>query len=282
MAKNIQRTLRLLFKCQPCDEINGRDRTYTRSYDLIAHLVNTHDQYPISIKHNATYLPLKADRRPATAEEILKYKDANKHGRKRAVETASKGKASVSGTALVPEGSAGKGKRCEPRRVKGEPAPAVDQGGKKERGQASKGRDEKRTGSRKDSSHDETRKARETADEKDLADDEADKREYAALKNKMEVRRIAREIQTAHDTLASLRAEQDGVSGKTRTEKDHPGTGVAIAAKTAIKKSRVTRPGTGTVVSESEVNAAKGINRRAEESEKTKSAEIEGGEQEDT
>jgi len=88
MAKNTQRTTRLLFKCQPCDEINGRDRTYTRSYDLIAHLVNTHDQYTISIKHNATYLPLKADLRPATAEEILKYKDANKHGRKRAAETA--------------------------------------------------------------------------------------------------------------------------------------------------------------------------------------------------
>jgi len=195
---------------------------------------------------------------------------------------------SGSGTALVPKGSAGKGEGCEPRRIKGEPVLAVDQGGKKERGQASKGRDEKRTGSRKDSSHDETQKARETADKKDLADDKADKREYAALKNKMEARRIAREIQTAHDTLAALRAEQDSVSGKTetvaktRSENDRPGTGVAIAAKTAIKKSRVTRPVTGTVVSESEVNAAKGINRRAGESEKTKSAEIERGEQEDT
>jgi len=155
MTKNTQRMSRLLFKCQPCDEINGRDRTYTRSYDLIAHLVNTHDQYPISIKHNATYLPLKVDLRPATAEEISKYKDENKHGRKKAAETASTGEASASGTTLAPEGNAGKRKGCEPRRVKGESAPAADQGVKKERGQANKGRDKKRAGSRKDSSHDE-------------------------------------------------------------------------------------------------------------------------------
>jgi len=44
MTKNTQRTTRLFFKCQPCDEFNGRDRTYTRSYEFIAHLVNTHDE----------------------------------------------------------------------------------------------------------------------------------------------------------------------------------------------------------------------------------------------
>jgi len=59
MTKTTQRPVRLLFKCQPCDEIEDRDRTYTRSYDPVAHLVNTHNLYPISIKHNATYLPLK-------------------------------------------------------------------------------------------------------------------------------------------------------------------------------------------------------------------------------
>jgi len=70
-----------------------------------------------------------------------------------------------------------------------------------------------------------------------------DKREYAALKNKMEARRIAREIQTAHDTLASLRAEQTDESGKKETvpkarmENDRPEVGVAIASKVAIKKS---------------------------------------------
>jgi len=178
------------------------------------------------------------------------------------------------------------GKGCEPRKSKGESAPAVDQGGKKERGWASKGRDEKRTESRKDSSHDEARKARETADEKDLADDESDKREYAALKNKMEARRIAREIQTSHDTLASLQAEQDDVSGKTETvAKAHTGSdraerGNAIEPKNTTKKSRATRPATGAIVGESDTSAAKGIIRRTDEPGKTKSARTEGSEQE--
>jgi len=92
---------------------------------------------------------------------------------------------------------------------------AGDKAGKKELGRANKGCDEKKKESRKDSSRDDARKAKETADEKDAAEDGADKREYTALKNKMEARRIAREIQAAHDTLASLRAEQDDVSGKT-------------------------------------------------------------------
>jgi len=145
MTKDFQRTTRLLFKCQPCDEIEDRDRTYTRSYDLVAHLVNTHDLYPISTKHNATYLPLKSDLRPATAEDILKYKDANRHGRKKAAGAASTGEASVSGTIIEPVGLVGKGKEGEPRSSKGESASASDKGGKKERGRANKGRDEKNT-----------------------------------------------------------------------------------------------------------------------------------------
>jgi len=40
MAKTTQRPVRLLFKCQRCDEEEEKDRAYTRSYDLVAHLVN--------------------------------------------------------------------------------------------------------------------------------------------------------------------------------------------------------------------------------------------------
>jgi len=46
------------------------------------------------------------------------------------------------------------------------------------------------------------------ADEKDLVEEEADKREYLALQNKNEGRRTAREIKIAHDTLDDLRAEK--------------------------------------------------------------------------
>jgi len=235
-----------LFKCQPCDEIEDRDRTYTRSYDLVAHLVNTHKLYPISIKHNATYLPLKSDLRAATAEEILKYKDANKHGRKRAAESVSTGEANASGMTLEPEALASTSREREARKEKTNVLPTSDKGGKRDGGRATKAREDK--DSRRESSRDDAWKARETADEKDASDDEADKREYIALQNKMEARRITREIQTAHDTLASLRAEQEDVSAKaetvpkTRVEGDRTRDGDAAEPKVETKKARTDSP----------------------------------------
>jgi len=202
MTKTTQRPVRLLFKCQPCDEIEDRDRTYTRSYDLVAHLVNTHKLYPISIKHNATYLPLKSGLCAATAEEILKYKDANKHGRKRVAESVSTGEVSASGTALEPEGLAGTNREREARKEKGNITPASDKGGKRDSVRVAKAREDKE--SRKDPSRDDARKAKETADEKDAAEDEADKMEYLALQNKMEARRIARNTnRSQHSRVAS-------------------------------------------------------------------------------
>jgi len=208
--------------------------------------------------------------------EILKYKNANRHGRKKVAGTASTGEASASGTILEPVGLVGAEKGGKPRRSKGESASASDKGGKKEGGHTSKGRDGKNPKSRKEPDRDDARKAKETADEKDLAEDEADKREYVALKNKMEARRIAREIQTAHDTLASLRAEQENVSAKTeivskaRVESDRVKVGNVPGLKLERKKSRVNRPAIRANVGEPEVSSATKAPRRAEEQGKTK------------
>jgi len=246
MSKNVQRTAKLAFKCQPCDEFNSRDRTYTRSYDLVAHLVNTHDVYPASIKHNATYLPLKSDLRPATAEEVLKYKDANKHGRKRTTGAASTGEASASGTTLETESGAGVNKERVAQKSKEEKPPTSDKGGKRDRARVTKSREDKVP--REDAGREEARKAKETADEKDAAEDEADKKEYLVLQNKMEARRLAREIQNAHDTLASLRAEQEDASAKqdsvteSRVEGEKIKEGNAPSPAGASKKPRATRP----------------------------------------
>jgi len=138
------------------------------------------------------------------------------------------------------------GKGYEPRETKGDTAPAVDPSVKKDRVRVNKGSDQKLPGSRKDSKIDKARKAGETVDEKDLANDESDQRKYAALKIKMEARRVAREIQTAHDTIASLRAEQEDVSAKTETvakarpESDRTKDGDTLASKAETKRSRAT------------------------------------------
>jgi len=177
--------------------------------------VNTHNLYPISIKHNAPYLAVKSDLRPATAEETAKYKDANKHGRKRTTGTASTGAASASRTTVEREDSAGPSKEIRTKKNDNEGVVSKEANKDRERGRTATSRD-KRKESREDPNRSDTRTARETADEKDLAEDESDRREYAALQGKIEARRIAREIQTAHDTLASLRVEQGCVANLTK------------------------------------------------------------------
>jgi len=231
----------------------------------------------MNIKHNITYVPLKSDLRPATAEEILKYKDANKHGRKRAPEAASTGEVSASGTTMEPEGTTGTSKGGEPRKSKGVSVPLSDGTGKSEHGRANRSRDDKKKESRKDSSRDDARKAKETADEKDAAEDEADKREYTALKNKMIARRIAREIQAAHDTLASLRAEQDDVSGKieivakTLTGNNRERKANTHEPEIATGKSRATRPAIGATVDESGTPSVTNVTQRIDKVDKARS-----------
>jgi len=88
---------------------------------------------------------------------------------------------------------------------------------------------------------------------------------------------VSREgIQTAHDVLASLRAEQEEVSAKTemlsktRVESDRVKVGDVPGPKFEGKKSRVTRPAIGTNVGEPEVSSATEASRRAEEQGKKK------------
>jgi len=249
MAKTTQKPTRLLFKCQPCDEIEERDRTYTRSYDLVAHLVNTHSLYPMSIKHNATYIPAKSDLRPATAEEISKHKDANKHGKKRAPETASTGEASASVTTLEPEGLGGPRREREAHRPKGDSQSTGEKKVKYDHARAKGSHGSKDAG--KNPSTDDARKARETADEKDAAEDEADMREYAALQSKMEARRIAREIKNTRDTLTPPRPERGNANDKPASQAEARASGKLTSNDPAltkkITKPRVNRPAQGTV-----------------------------------
>jgi len=75
-------------------------RCYTRSYDLILHMVNTHRKFPVGAKHNAYYAADGTDLRDATKEEIEKYRLAAMHKRKKtdADPTWGKGGSSASTT----------------------------------------------------------------------------------------------------------------------------------------------------------------------------------------
>jgi len=181
MTKTTQRPERFLIKCQRCDEEEDRDCAYTRSYDLVAHLVNKHKLYLISIRHNAPYLAVRSDLRPATAEEAAKHKDANNHRRKKMDERASTGEASASGTTVEPEAPVGPSHDLEVRKKNDESTVSSDKNRKRDSGHVPRD-GVKESGKNRD--RDDARIAREAADKKDLADDEEDKREYTSLQNK--------------------------------------------------------------------------------------------------
>jgi len=138
-----------------------------------------------------------------------------------------------------------------------------DKGRKRDRGHATR---DKHTERRKYLKHDDVRIARETADEKDLADEKADQREYSALQNKMEARRIAREIKTAHDTLAALRAEQDILSPNPTTMQSE----VPKESKEK-KKSRAPRT-TVEVAKEGDATGTKRVHKKANAKSQAKGA----------
>jgi len=54
------------YRCFPCRKPDDMARSYTRSYDLTLHMVNTHKKYPNDVKHNAHYAADGTDLRDAT------------------------------------------------------------------------------------------------------------------------------------------------------------------------------------------------------------------------
>jgi len=129
-------------------------------------------------------------------------------------EGASTGDASASTTTVTPEVPQGPGHDRDKSTNKSELLAKGDKGKDRERRHGGKNREDGDKGSRERAKRDDARKAKETADEKDLEEEETDKRDYIAIQKKMEGRRIAREIQAAHDTLASLQSGPGSGSDK--------------------------------------------------------------------
>jgi len=77
------------YVCYPCWKENGREKPYSRSYDLIAQMVNVHEKYPDGAMNKAAYLTDGSNVGDATEKEKVRYRDANKHRRKKVDEKSS-------------------------------------------------------------------------------------------------------------------------------------------------------------------------------------------------
>jgi len=69
--------------CFSCRKQDDKARSYTRSYDLILHMINTHRKFSVEAKHNTYYAADGSDLRDATDEEIEKYRLAAMHKRRK-------------------------------------------------------------------------------------------------------------------------------------------------------------------------------------------------------
>jgi len=83
MKRAAKKVETFIYKCFPCLKQDDNARSYTRSYDLILHTVNTHRKFPVDARHNAHYAADGSDLRDATAEEIEKYRSSASHKRRK-------------------------------------------------------------------------------------------------------------------------------------------------------------------------------------------------------
>jgi len=219
MKKTLKKT-DFKYRCFPCRKQDDKARSYTRSYDLILHMVNTHKKFPTDAKPNAYYEADSSDPRDATPEEREKYCLGALHKRKKPEAESSCGK-SGSTTAAAQENrskveetrnSDSKRRDVETLRDQDERGAhrrgSEDKSGRTSSRDSAKGRgtthrDRSRTGGsrRKEKSRHEkklTQSGNKAKNEADGVDhDERDRLEVAEIVRRMEDRKAAKELKVS-------------------------------------------------------------------------------------
>jgi len=181
-------------------------------------MVNVLGKFPENAINNTAYNTNGSDVREATAEERIRYRDANKHKKKRALDVDSSTEPSRSGIVVATKES------TKSRSVS-------TQGEWKEGGASSTaktatdknpsgGRDRSRDSDSRDSSR--RRESRESergrapskeavtsvglGRHQEVDEEEADRREMAEIQGRIEARKTAKDLAVAHATLEGLRA----------------------------------------------------------------------------
>jgi len=170
-------------------------------------MVNIHGKYTNNAVNNAAYRSDGSDVRDATAEEKLRYLDANKHKRKKATSAVSSAEISKSDTAVDAEIPV----KSHPVFTRGKQSLQDTSSGdrcrsdsRSEKGRERSDRNEEREISGKSSDRSSSRKiegqksecrARATEDEEGIDNEEADQRMMIKIQDRIEARKVAREQQ---------------------------------------------------------------------------------------
>jgi len=245
--KKINKKTDFEYGCFICHKQDDKARTYTRSYDLILHMVNTHRKFPVEARHNAFYAADGSDVRDATREEVEKYRLAVAHKRRKP-ETESSCEKSGSTTTVRPvdPDETTRARKDDDRGRKGDSSRSreddrrtssydkdwktgrpLSRDSTKEREASSRGSKKVETPrhqGKKDAggrSTDREKKKRESADVTD--DDERDQRKMEEIMRRMEERKLAKdaELKTKDVGDATTPALVTGTMG---SKERRPGT----------------------------------------------------------
>jgi len=205
-------------------------------------------KYSGNAVNKTTYRTDGSDVRDATAEEKLRYLDANKHKRKKAVEAVSSGEQSGSSTAVV-SGDLSKTRSVSIRDERGGgDASSGDRSGnnqKKDKDRVSSGKGGERESLRQKEGRESERSRRTavTAVEEEPNKEEADRQILAETQSRIEARRATRDIETAHATIRKLRESHSIASAapdkpaRAEQERDKKDGGKKPAASRVSKKA---------------------------------------------
>jgi len=224
-------------------------------------MVNVHGKYPEGAVNKTAYSTDGSNVRDATEEEKVRYRDANKHQRKKPVDgKSSSSEPSQSGTALTLLDTA-KARPASAREARGDgDVSSGDRGGAnrtEERGRENcstgGGRgDAKKRDDRESSRNRSDRRTRtaekEAASGNKLDEEENNRHEMAEILARLEARKASKDLEIARATIADLKAAKKNAAATTALAAVKKASGVdprvvnSRAAKKSATSQRVSEP----------------------------------------
>jgi len=190
-------------------------------------MVNVHEKFPVGASNKTAYKTDSSDVRDVTPEEMIWYRDANKHRRKKVDEKSSSSEPSQ-GSIMLPVEILPKARPVSARpEQSGSGSPPRNRAGvnrarDKERDISRKGdeRNSSQTGDYRDSlasrkSRESEQRERATETLGDVDEEEADRKHMAEIQGRIEARKAARDLKIARLTIRDLKeSEREKPEGK--------------------------------------------------------------------
>jgi len=178
-------------------------------------MVNVHEKYPDGAVNKAAYSTDGSNVRDATEEEKVRYRNANKHRRKKVDEKSSSSEPSASNTVFL-EGATAPARYASARAERstdnvssGGPSggnPRKDKSRDKSRNKSNNEKGDDRGGARAQETRDSSRNRTTTTLGGGPDEEKADRREMEEILGRIEARRVTRNLELARATIKELKS----------------------------------------------------------------------------